>query len=377
VTVCSWSHNFPPHPGGLEVIAEALAREFAAADGSSAVVSTCWNDAPRREVRDGVSIRRLPASHLLERLDVPYPIPFGPGVAAALADAARASAQLAHGSLYLTTLLGGRAARSGRAPLVITEHVGFVRYSSSLVNAVQHAAWATVGRRATRRADALVAYNARVRDWLERRTGKPVALIRNGVDLDRFSPRTASSRKELRSDLGLPVEGVLGLFVGRAAAKKNLGALLDARGPGFRLVCCGASERELPADVVDLGLVEHARMPQVYAGADFLVHLGVGEGFPVAIQEAAASGLPILLLWDDGYGETIPRDCVRALDDLGALGPALHELAGSGELRAKLGEAARSWAERSGSWRATAERYRQLFASCVDRRTAQRSERSP
>jgi glycosyltransferase involved in cell wall biosynthesis len=367
VDICSWSHNFPPHPGGLEVIVDALAQEFSRSGHASRVVSSQWRGAERLERRSGAEVRRLPSLHFLERLDVPYPIPLGPGLLSATRWAASADLHLAHGALYPTTWLAKRVAKRSTAPYVITEHVGFVDYSNPLVNAVQHAAWATIGRFTTAGAAALVAYNGRVRQWLEKRTGKSVALIRNGVDLERFAPADGRAKTELREALGLPTDTVLGLFVGRAAAKKNLDALLEARGSDFRLVCCGAVDRTLPAGTLDLGLVPYWRMPEVYAAVDFLAHLGVGEGFPVAIQEAASSGLPILLLWDPGYEETISRASVLAIDDLSSLSVALRELAGGAELRRSLGREARRWAETSGSWTATAQAYLRLFAGCFDR----------
>ena len=44
--------------------------------------------------------------------------------------------------------------------------------------------------------------------------------------------------------------------------------------------------------------------------ADALVHAASGEGFPLAVQEAIAAGLPTVLAWDQGYDRILGRDVV-------------------------------------------------------------------
>jgi glycosyltransferase involved in cell wall biosynthesis len=366
VRIASWASNYPPHPGGLEVIVRELARAQAAAGHQVSVITTAWGSgAPGITYEDGVEVRRLRALHATERLDVPYPTPIGPGVRRALLSSRHAEVHHAHGALYPTTLLAVRAAKRAGRPYLLTEHVGFVAYAKALVNLVQRLAWLLIGDRVVRGAAEVVAYNERVRSWLEIRSGRPVRLVPNGVDLETFRPVDSDGRLAARRGLGLPEAEVLLLSVGRAAAKKNLDALLGARHPSFRIVCCGAAGRSLPPDVVDLGLVPHARMPEVYRAADALVHLGVGEGFPVAMQEAAASGLPLVLLWDEGYGRSIPRADVLAVDSIADIGQCLELIASSAERRADLSSKSRAWALTSGSWNRTASDYLELYGAAL------------
>lgn len=355
------THNYPPHLGGLETVVRELARGFARVGHEVIVVTTAWEGRMGVAIEDNVTVHRLPAWHGSEARGVPYAAPFGPGVPRAFAALRRCDVLHAHGSLYLTTLLALAARRRG-VQLFVTEHVGFVPYSSKLVNLVQRAAWLLVGRPVVRRSAKVVAMNSRVHDWLRSRFGDKAVFIANGVDTATFSPRSGPDRRAARVRLGLPPDSVLALFVGRAAQKKNLEALLRFPRTGFRLVVCGA-KRSLGGDVIDLGTLPHETMPDLFAAADFLLHPATGEGFPVAIQEAMASGLPVAVLWDSGYAGSIDRGVVTAADSLDELAHAADGLAASPDRRKDFGRRARAFAVQFWSWDAAVTRYLDLFRS--------------
>src|SRR5690349_9535386 len=143
------THNYPPHPGGLEVIVEELAHGFARRH-DVVVVSTEWLGLRGIARDEDMPVHRLRAWHGAEARGVPYALPLGPGLGAARRALRDCDLIHAHGSLYATTLLGLLARRSG-VPLVVTEHVGFVHYRSRAINAVQRLAWLLIGDRVARR----------------------------------------------------------------------------------------------------------------------------------------------------------------------------------------------------------------------------------
>jgi len=366
--VAIFSHNYPPHPGGLEVVVRSVAEGLAGRGHRVTVLSTAWEEARGVAEEGGARIHRVPAWHGSEPWGVPYPVPLPSfrGAARALAEMAGADLVHAHGCLYATTLLARRLARKAGKPLVLTEHVGWVPYKNPLIRAVQHLAWATVGRHVLGAARAATTYNHRVVAWLgQRRAGLPVTYIGNGVDTETFRPRPAE-RSRLRAELGLPADEVLILFAGRESEKKNLGAVLALPRDGYRLITCGA-ERRVPADVLDLGLVPYRRMSDLFAAVDAMVHPSVGEGFPLAVQEAMAAGVPLVLLWEDGYGEWLEPDVVAACRDEAALGPALERVAADPAWRAELSERERRWAVERWSWGATVAAYERLFLDEIAR----------
>ncbi|HEX7978281.1 MAG TPA: glycosyltransferase family 4 protein [Gemmatimonadaceae bacterium] len=357
--------NYLPHPGGLEVMVWNLARGLARRH-DVVLVTSAYDGVHGVSNEDGMTVHRLPAVHVTERFGVPYPVPAGPGLRAALRDVSGAQIVHSHGALYAQSILARSLARRAGTPFVLTEHVGFVQYPSAALNAIQRAAWTAIGTPLVRSADAVVTYNARVHDELERRSGRGVRFVGNGVDIDRFGPRSCDERRALRRSFGLPEEGVLALFAGRDSEKKNLDVLLRAERAGYTLVVCGWQRNLTGQALVDLGVVPYARMSDLFACADVMLHPASGEGFPLAVQEAVASGLPVVLLWDEGYARWMPRTLVEACDSPAQVPSRMEELARDPARRQALGEAGRAWAESQWNWDATVKAYERIYDDVAD-----------
>ena len=357
--------NYLPHPGGLEVMVWNLACGLAQRH-DVVLVTSAYGGKSGVSHEDGMTVHRLPAVHLTERLGVPYPVPMGPGLRAALRDVGDATIVHAHGALYAQSVLARAVARRLRAPFVLTEHVGFVTYSSGVLNAVQRAAWSMIGFPLVRGADAVVTYNARVHERLGSDSGREVHYVGNGVDVARFQPRPAEERRALRRSFGLPEDGVLALFAGRESEKKNLDVLLRAERDGYTLVVCGWERNLTGRALVDLGVVPYARMADLYACTDVMLHPASGEGFPLAVQEAVASGLPVVLLWDEGYARWMPRTLVVACDAPRQVPDRMAELARDPARRAELADAGRAWARAKWSWDGTVMAYERIYDDVAD-----------
>jgi glycosyltransferase involved in cell wall biosynthesis len=355
-------HNYPPHPGGLEVMVRNLASGLAKRHDVT-LVTSAFDGAEGKTVEDGMTVHRVPAFHATERVGIPYPIPMGSALGAALRALTSVDLLHAHGALYATSMHAARLARRRTVPLVVTEHVGFVDYPSWMVNAVEAVAWSTIGDRVMTTTSAVTTYNSRVQQWLGKRyPSRTIRFIGNGVDTDTFRPRTSDERVELRRSFGLPDDRPLVLFAARDSEKKNLGDVLQFTRDDFHLVVCGAA-RGLKADgLTDLGVVPYARMTDLFGCVDAMVHASTGEGFPLAVQEALASGLPIALLWDPGYGTWLDRSVVAACDSIEQLGTAVRSLATDESLRRRLSAAGRDWTETKWSWDATVQAYEDLYA---------------
>ncbi|MFC7329016.1 glycosyltransferase family 4 protein [Marinactinospora rubrisoli] len=188
--------------------------------------------------------------------------------------------------------------------------------------------------------------SATLRDLAER--GFPrLGLWPRGVDTERFHPRHRDDA--LRRRLAPNGELIVG-YVGRLSKEKRVDLLTRVADlPGVRLVVVGDGperarlERALPGAEF-LGLLSGAELSRAYACLDLFVHTGADETFCQAIQEALASGVPVVAPAAGG-----PLDLVEPGRN-GLLFPAeepdgpraaVERLAAAPELRRRLADAAR------------------------------------
>lgn len=367
------SHYALPHLGGVEVAIDALARELTRRGHE---VTHFAADVEPRDSRDrGYRVLRLPAANYPERrLGVPWPV-FDPRAAVALRrEVAGADVVHAHGFLYLDSVASLVLARSRRAaprsPVrVLTEHVGHVPYESTVLDRIEAAAIATVGRLSARMAEAVVTYNPKVAKEMERLA--PAArfeVIPNGVDTERFSPPLEQERATIRRKLGWDAQPRV-LVVARLVAKKGVDAALAAAAldtDAFRLVLVGPDRlpSPRPRNVELLGPLPAERLAPLYQAADAFLLPSRGEGFPLTAQEAMASGLPVLLGDDPSYGPHIAGagNGVRLVPPDGSrIAAALAGLLADPARRAEAGAMAAAHARRRFSWDMAADAHEALY----------------
>lgn len=128
-------------------------------------------------------------------------------------------------------------------------------------------------------------------------------VVARGVDTQRFTPSRRSIA--LRAGWGAGPETLVVLCVGRLAAEKNLGTLLDAvqamrlLEPRLRLVLVGdgperARLQERCPDAVFSGVRHGDDLAAHYASADVFLFPSMTETFGNVVPEAMASGLPVV-----------------------------------------------------------------------------------
>ncbi|GAB2862202.1 glycosyltransferase family 4 protein [Streptomyces deserti] len=351
------SHYYPPHVGGIENVVRREAEGLAARGADVTVLTSA--DRSSVTVEDGVRVVRVAAWNGAERkAGVPFPV-FSPALlTAALRWARRADAVHIHDCLYLSSWAAGLAARLTRTPYVLTQHVAVVDHPSGLVRVVQRAVYGVAGRALLRGARAVFTLNASVARFVESYGARRRHHLANGVDTDAFRPVASAAERALaRERLGLPADRLLVLFVGRLVPKKGYDLLLAAhtREAGYDLVFTGGGDTAALAGrsgVHHLGALPPEAVAEAYRACDVFALPSTAEGFPLTVQEAMASGLPVVTTDDPGYAPYgLDRDRVSLLPrEIPVLAAELRALAADPERRARMGEYSRTYAEKAFAW---------------------------
>ena len=187
-----------------------------------------------------------------------------------------------------------------------------------------------------------------------------VHMWRRGVDTRRFSPEKRDDA--WRASVAPGGERIIG-YVGRLAVEKqveDLAVLADL--PGTRLVIVGggpqreALEAALP-DAVFTGFLGGEELARAVASFDLFVHPGEFETFCQTIQEAMASGVPVVATGRGGPLDLVENSRTGWLykpGDLAALRSRVQDLTGDDAKRRAFAAAAHASVQ-GRTWQALGE----------------------
>jgi 1,2-diacylglycerol 3-alpha-glucosyltransferase len=195
--------------------------------------------------------------------------------------------------------------------------------------------------------------------------GERIALGYDAVDNAYFAAGAAAARHRqvaLRSALGLPDRFFLASA--RFVAKKNLAGLIAAYGAyrdaagerAWKLVILGDGELRHPleelraglglaADVLMPGFKQYGELPVWYGLASCFVHASIVEQWGLVVNEAMASGLPVLVSDRCGCAADLVKDSVNGFTfnpyDVASLAALMHRVAHGDVDRTTMGQASR------------------------------------
>jgi glycosyltransferase involved in cell wall biosynthesis len=181
----------------------------------------------------------------------------------------------------------------------------------------------------------------------------------NGVDAERFAPGPSAVREQFAIPREAPVVG----FVGRLTRDKGLPELIEAFDrillvePSTHLMLVGWFDRAEDAldAVLRRRILTHPRIhcsgfvsdaAPFYRGMDLMVLPTWREGFPNAVLEAQASGIPVVTTESTGARDAVVAEVTGLLIPPGypeAIVEAVVKLLRDSERRARMGLAARAW----------------------------------
>ncbi len=190
----------------------------------------------------------------------------------------------------------------------------------------------------------------------------PIAVLPNGVELERFHNATPLPR----SEFGFQEGDILLIYAGRLAAEKNLSFLLQSFAGVARtlenvnLLIVGGGQKQYETEIhgwideLDLqarvrmtGMVPYEQLPRYLAMCDIFVTPSVSEVQPLSVVEAMGAGLPVMGIQSPGISDTVEdgRTGLLSTEDTAAFAAKLTRLCLEPGLRRQMGQAARQASE--------------------------------
>jgi len=355
------THYWRPHRGGIEQVAFEQARRLVKRGHEVAAITSRGGADPAVQDDEGIRVERIFAFNPLEKRGVPYPL-FSPALAVqALRLAREADVVMAHSHAFLSSLAAIAAARMNRTPSLVLQHNTFIDYPQPLL-VLEHLADASIGAITLRTATKRLAVSDRTQQYVQKISGRECGVLHNGVDAARFHPPGTGERAGLRRSFGLPEDARLALSVRRLSFKNGIDTLLEAarlcRGrEDLHFVVAGSGPDRARLDrfltderlrnVTPLGFVPDERLSDLYRACDlFVLPSRSGEGMPLVVLEAFASGLPCIVTRSGGQEEFVTEGETGWLvtpADARALADAVQ--AATSERLAAMARAARQVAE--------------------------------
>ncbi|MBJ7907163.1 glycosyltransferase family 1 protein [Streptomyces sp. DSM 110735] len=365
------TESFPPDVNGVAHCAHQTARHLAARGHAPLVVTP----APAPGTPYGPEpypVVRVPS----------LPLPGYPQVRIALPSRRLAAALTAHRAdlVHLASpfVLGARgmaaAARLG-IPAVAVYQTDLAGYARAYLGAGETPAWRRI-RSVHSSADLTLAPSTAALTDLAAHGVPRLRLWPRGVDTARFRPDRRD--ETLRRELAPNGELIVG-YVGRLAPEKRVDLLAGVCGlDGVRVVVVGDGPSRahltgaLPGAVFP-GRREGGELARIFASLDVFAHTGPFETFCQTVQEAMASGVPVIAPAVGGPLDLVDHGRTGLLvppDDAPTLRDAVRALAADPALRAAYGAAGRAAVEQR-TWTAVGDRLLAHYADVLAaRRTA-------
>jgi glycosyltransferase involved in cell wall biosynthesis len=354
VRIVQVSPFFHPHAGGVESHVRALAAEFAREGHEVTIVTSRYDRSlPESEEFEGYRILRAPTR------GVWYNTPIDTGIGRVLAGVPADVVHI-HYPPPLTAFFAVRGLHERNTPICLTYHCDL--YIPGLVGRLLTGTYRRFFLPPTfRHVDRFIVHTQSYGRTSTVLRGRPLEIIPSSVDLDRFRPSEDGS--EIRDRLQLQGKRVLA-FTGRLVPHKGLDVLLRAlpalhddvvllvvgRGPTLPNLTSLARRLAVEDRVRFCPNVSDEELPRFLRAADLFVFPSQNrlEGFGLAVAEAMAAGLPVVIADMPGVREVIEPGEEGLLVEpflVSDLVAKIRSLLDDPERRARMSTAARRRAE--------------------------------
>ncbi|WP_033309722.1 glycosyltransferase family 1 protein [Streptomyces iakyrus] len=366
------TESFPPDVNGVAHCALQTARHLVDRGHAPVVVAPAPAPGNKPDASAPCPVVHVPS----------LPLPGYPQVRVALPSRRLAATLVEHradvvhlASPFVLGVRGMAAAARLGIPAVAVYQTDLAGYARTYMGAGEAAAWRRI-RSVHGACDLTLAPSSAALRDLETHGVPRVELWPRGVDTERFRPDRRD--ETLRRELAPNGEVIVG-YVGRLAPEKQVELLSDVCAlEGVRVVIVGDGpsrpglEQALPGAVF-LGRRTGDDLARVFASFDVFAHTGPFETFCQTVQEAMASGLPVVAPAAGGPLDLVAHGRTGLLvppRDASAVRDAVRSLAADAGLRAAFGAAGRATVE-GRTWAAVGDQLIGHYAKVLaGRRTA-------
>jgi phosphatidylinositol alpha 1,6-mannosyltransferase len=364
------TESFPPDVNGVAHCALQTARHLVDRGHAPLVVAPATAAGHGPDALAPCPVVRVPS----------LPLPGYPQVRVALPSRRVAAAITEHradivhlASPFILGVRGMAAAARLGVPAVAVYQTDLAGYARTYVGAGESTAWRRI-RSVHAAADRTLAPSSAALHDLEAHGVPRVRLWPRGVDTVRFRPEHRD--EALRRELAPNGELIVG-YVGRLAPEKQVELLAGACGlEGVRVVIVGdgpseTTLREALPGAVFLGRRTGDELARIFASLDVFAHTGPFETFCQTVQEAMASGVPVVAPAAGGPLDLVAHGRTGLLvppRDGAAVRDAVWALAVDPTLRDAYGAAGRATVE-GRTWAAVGDQLIDHYADVLSART--------
>ena len=384
------THYFQPHIGGIEVVAYNQAKEVVKRGHQVTIITSKIGEEAEEEIVDGIKVIRVKALNFPEKyFGVPYPI-FYPKLLLRLKEEIKDSDVInTHGIVWMHSFFSAIITRIFQKPMVLNQHNTYINYKNPILRLIEKIADNTIGRYTLNSANHIIAVSGETKKYVLSIAKKlnNISILYNGVNFKRFKP--IRNKKIVRKKFKINLEGFICLTIRRITFKngidtflqfakvfnekrKDILFVLGGTGPDTDMVKKYIRENHL-SNIKLLGFVSNEELPDYYALSDiFILPSKTGEGFPMVVIEAFASGLPVIGTNTGGQIEVIRDDQTGFIvepNEPKQISKKIEYLSENKKLLKEMSKRCRKLIEKEFSWKKNVDKKLSVYQEVINNAT--------
>lgn len=365
------SYEFPPLGGGGAKVVYGLAKELVRQGHSVDLVTMGFRGLPEYEQINGVNLYRIRCFRAKELVcSTPEMVSYVlSAIPLALRLMRREHYHIIHTHFILPDgLISYILNKLTGLPYIITAHGSDVPGYNPNRFKLGHKLLSVPWKKVTQGAGQIVCPSESLKSLvLQRSPDTKVALIPNGIDIDKFQINGNKKKRILLVSRMFERKGIQ--YFLKALEGLDLEHDVNIVGDGPYLRTLKQISGDLKAKVRFCGWLDNTslELKELFETSSIFVFTSESENFPIVLLEAMAAGMAIITTKDTGCAEVVGDTAllVESRNPI-AIKEALNKLINNPDFCRELGQASRSRLEENFSWSTVAKRYVDLYSKFTE-----------